>query len=217
MALPRRDGRGRDAGAPRGGRGIRPAAAAVLAAALLALAGGCAGSGRSAGPPPAGPPELDVIFVASDLQVVTAMLDAAQVGPGDVVYDLGCGDGRIVIAAASRYGARGVGVDLDPERIREARANAVRAGVADRVTFLQQDLFATDVSGATVVALYLLPDLNLRLRPKLLRELRPGSRVVSHQFDMGDWRPERTIEVRLETLRHVFLWRIPPPDAPRPR
>jgi ubiquinone/menaquinone biosynthesis C-methylase UbiE len=154
--------------------------------------------------------DLDVIFVATDLEVVHAMLEAAQVGPGDVVYDLGCGDGRIVVTAARRYGARGVGVDLDPERIREARENAARAGVGDRVTFLRQDLFATDVSAATVVALYLSPEINLRLRPRLLRELRPGSRVVSHQFDMGDWLPERTFEVAVAGgTRRVFLWRIP--------
>jgi ribosomal protein L11 methylase PrmA len=155
--------------------------------------------------------DLDVIFVATDLEVVHAMLDAAKVGPGDVVYDLGCGDGRIVVTAASRYGARGVGVDLDPERIREARDNAARAGVTDRVTFLEQDLFSTDVTAATVVALYLSPDINLRLRPKLLRELRPGSRIVSHQFDMGDWRPERTLEVEVAgAARRVFLWHVPP-------
>jgi ubiquinone/menaquinone biosynthesis C-methylase UbiE len=154
--------------------------------------------------------DLDVIFVATDMEVVHAMLDAAQVGPGDVVYDLGCGDGRIVVTAARRHGARGVGVDLDPERIREATDNAARARVGDRVTFLRQDLFATDVRAATVVALYLSPDVNLRLREKLLRELRPGSRVVSHQFDMGDWLPERTLEVPTAgAARRVFLWRIP--------
>ena len=177
----------------------------LLLVVVLVLVGGCAGSAGVA-PPPA----LDVIFVATDLQVVHAMLEAAKVGPGDVVYDLGCGDGRIVITAAQRYGARGVGVDLDPERVREARENAARAGVADRVTFVQQDLFATDVSAASVVALYLSPEINVRLRPKLLRDLRPGSRVVSHQFDMGDWLPERTLDVPVAaTSRRVFLWRIP--------
>ena len=178
----------------------------ALALALLLL-GGCAWSGAVA---PSEPPALDVIFVATDLQVVRAMLEAAKVGPGDVVYDLGCGDGRIVITAAQRYGARGVGVDLDPERIREARENAARAGVTDRVTFVQQDLFATDVSAASVVALYLSPEINLRLGPMLLRDLRPGSRVVSHQFDMGDWLPERSFEVAVAgAARRVFLWRIP--------
>ena len=184
----------------------------VLAVALACL-GGCAWSAPSA-VSSAAMLDLDVIFVATDLEVVYAMLEAAKVGPGDVVYDLGCGDGRIVVAAASRYGARGVGVDLDPDRIREARENAARAGVTDRVTFLTQDLFSTDVSAATVVAIYLSPDVNLRLRPKLLRELRPGSRVVSHQFDMGDWLPERSFEVAVAgAARRVFLWRIPAAPA----
>jgi SAM-dependent methyltransferase len=179
----------------------------LVLAAVLVVAGGCAWSPAF---PPSAPPALDVIFVATDLEVVRAMLEAATVGPGDVVYDLGCGDGRIVITAAQRYGARGVGVDLDPERVREARDNALRAGVADRVTFVQQDLFATDVSPATVVALYLSPELNVRLRPTLLRDLRPGSRVVSHQFDMGDWLPERSLEVAVAGgARRVFLWRVP--------
>jgi SAM-dependent methyltransferase len=179
---------------------------ALVAAALLVA--GCAGSGAVT--QSALPPLLDVIYVATDLKVVHAMLEAAKVGPGDVVYDLGCGDGRIVVTAAQRYGARGVGVDLDPERIREARENAARAGVTDRVTFIQQDLFATDVKPATVVALYLSPDINLKLRDTLLRDLRPGSRVVSHQFDMGDWVPERSFEVDVGGIaRRVFLWRVP--------
>jgi SAM-dependent methyltransferase len=183
----------------------------LVFALVLALAGGCAWSGPIAHAPerePA-PPRLDVIWVPSESTVITAMLDAANVGPGDVVYDLGCGDGAIVITAASRYGARGVGVDIDPQRIREANANAARAGVTDRVTFLTQDLFVTDVSPATVVALYLSPAINLRLRPVLQRDLRPGSRIVSHDFDMGDWRPERTVEVLVERYHRVFLWRVP--------
>lgn len=182
---------------------------ALVVAIALALAGGCGWPGPS--PSPLRPPDaLDVIWVASDLEVVAAMLDLAGVGPDDVVYDLGCGDGRIVVAAASRRGARGVGVDLDSTLVWHARRNARRAGVADRVSFAVQDLFATDVSAATVVALYLSPEVNLRLRPKLLRELRPGTRVVSHDYDMGDWLPERTVEVPLADRRHrVFLWRIP--------
>ena len=181
----------------------------VVLAVVLAFLGGCAWSAPGV-VSSAAMLDLDVIFVATDLDVVYAMLEAAKVGPGDVVYDLGCGDGRIVVAAASRYGARGVGVDLDPERIREARENAARAGLTDRVTFLTQDLFSTDVSMATVVAIYLSPEVNLRLRPKLLRELRPGSRVVSHQFDMGDWLPDRSFEVAVAgAARRVFLWRIP--------
>jgi ribosomal protein L11 methylase PrmA len=148
--------------------------------------------------------------VATQPEVVDAMLEAAQVGAGDVVYDLGCGDGIIVVAAARRHGARGVCVDLDPQRIREARANAEKAGVADRITFVTGDLFATDLRPATVVTLYLSPDLNLRLRPKLSRELAPGTRVVSHDFDLGDWPPERTLEIPLSRVHRVFLWRIGP-------
>jgi SAM-dependent methyltransferase len=189
----------------------RRATGLVVAFVVLTLAG-CASSGSTPPAPGTGqtPAPLDVIWVATDLAVVHAMLEAANVKPGDVVYDLGCGDGRIVIAAARRFGARGVGVDLDPERIREARMNAALARVGDRVTFVEQDLFATDVRPATVVALYLSPEVNLRVRAKLLRELRPGTRVVSHQFDMGDWLPERTIEVPgFPGSRRVFLWRIP--------
>jgi SAM-dependent methyltransferase len=148
----------------------------------------------------------DVIFVPTPNEVVETMLKMAAVGRQDVVYDLGCGDGRIVITAAQRYGARGVGIDIDPERIAEATENAKRAGVAGRVKIVRGDLFETDISGASVVTLYLLTDLNLKLRPKLLRELNPGTRVVSHAFAMGDWKPERTAEVSGTT---VYLWRIP--------
>ena len=173
---------------------------------VLALAGGCAWSPPVAEAPP---PKLDVVWVPSAPEVIRAMLDTAKVGPSDVVYDLGCGNGEIVIAAAKLYGARAVGVDLDPARIREARLNAARAAVTGRVTFVEQDLFTTDVSPATVVTLYLLPDLNARLRPKLLRELRPGARIVSHDFGIADWVPERTVEVPLDRTHRVFLWRIP--------
>ncbi len=138
-------------------------------------------------------------------EVVEAMLRLAGVGRDDVVYDLGCGDGRIVIAAAKR-GARAVGVDIDPQRIREARANARSAGVEDRVELRVGDLFETDVRPATVVMLYLWPQVNLRLRPKLLAELRPGTRVVSHAHDMGDWTPQRTAVVG---GARVLLWIIP--------
>jgi SAM-dependent methyltransferase len=175
-------------------------------AGVLGLGSGCATPPGTGGVRPA----LDVIWVATDLDVVAAMLDTAGVNSGDVVYDLGSGDGRIVIAAARRYGARGVGVDLDPALIAEARRNAARAGVTDRVTFLVQDLFQTDLRPATVVTLFLSPEVNLRLRPKLLGELRPGARVVSHHFDMGDWRPERTVEVpQVPHPRWIYLWRIP--------
>ncbi len=138
--------------------------------------------------------------------VVRAMLRLAEVGARDVVYDLGCGDGRIVVEAA-KLGARGVGVDLDPDRIAEARANARAAGVQARVELVEGDLFQTDVSPATVVMLYLWPDVNLRLRPRLLAQLRPGSRVVSHLHDMGDWKPAKTTRVG---GRMLYLWIIPP-------
>lgn len=148
----------------------------------------------------------DVPYVPTPPAVVDVMLATANVTKDDVVYDLGCGDGRIVIAAAQKYGARGVGVDIDPERIKEAEENAQRAGVANRVRFLEQDLFQTDIREATVVTLYLLPDINLRLRPKLLKELKPGARVVSHNYDMGDWKPEKVIDVN---GRKVYYWVIP--------
>ncbi len=148
----------------------------------------------------------DVIFVPTPNDVVDKMLEMAAVTAKDVVYDLGCGDGRIVITAAQRYGARGVGIDIDPERIREANANATRAKVANKVRFVRGDLFEADISEATVVTLYLLTELNLKLRPKLMKELRPGTRVVSHAFAMGDWAPERKAEVG---STNVYLWRIP--------
>jgi len=152
-------------------------------------------------------PALDVPYVPTPEPVVNAMLKLAQVKRGDVLYDLGSGDGRIVIAAAKRYGVRGTGVDIDPRRIDEANANARKAGVAGRVRFLNRDLFAIDFSEATVVTLYLLPRINLQLRPKLLAELRPGTRIVSHGFDMGDWQPERVVEVGSST---IYLWIVPP-------
>ncbi len=149
----------------------------------------------------------DVIFVPTPDEVVEAMLKVAKVGSYDVVYDLGCGDGRIVIAAAQKLGARGVGIDIDPERIQEATANAARAGVNDRVKFLQADLFTSDISEATVVTLYLLPSLNEKLMPKLMKELKPGTRVVSHAFGMPEsWKPEQKLDVNGRT---VYFWTIP--------
>ena len=135
------------------------------------------------------------------------MLELAAVGPQDVVYDLGCGDGRIVIEAAKRYGARGVCVDIDPQRIAEARANAAAAGVAERIAFRQENLLDTELAGASVVTLFLSPDMNLKLKPRLERELASGARIVSHWHRMGDWRPERTISVdEAGRSRQVFLW-----------
>lgn len=149
----------------------------------------------------------DVPFVVSDEDAVGAMLELAGVGPADVVYDLGCGDGRIVIAAAARYGARGVGIDMDPYPLRMARARALRAGVADRVRFIRGDLFEADLRGATVVTLYLSPEVNRRLLPKLRRELPAGARIVSHKFDMGEaWAPQKTLRRGDAT---IYLWTVP--------
>ncbi len=147
----------------------------------------------------------DVIFVPTREAVVEAMLKAAKVGPNDVVYDLGCGDGRIVVAAA-KLGARGVGIDIDPQRIAEAKENARAAGVEGRVDFRLGDLFEADIREASVVTLYLLPSLNVKLKPRLMEQLRPGTRIVSHDFDMGDWQPDETIAVDGKT---VYLWTIP--------
>jgi ubiquinone/menaquinone biosynthesis C-methylase UbiE len=149
---------------------------------------------------------FDVPFVPSPNPVVEKMLEMAQVGPKDVVYDLGSGDGRIVIAAARKYGARGVGIDIDPERIKEARANARKAGVEKKVEFRQGDLFDANIGDATVVTIYLLSGINLKLRPKLLSELKPGTRIVSHAFDMGDWKPVATAKVSTST---VYYWVVP--------
>ena len=148
----------------------------------------------------------DVRFVGTPPLSVDAMLELAHVTPADVVYDLGSGDGRILIAAAKKYGARGVGIEIDPFQVRNAVDNAARAGVADRVRFVTGDLFEENISEATVVTLFLLPRLNLQLMPKLKRELRPGTRVVSHQYDMGDtWPPEKVQDVLGLT---VYLWTI---------
>jgi len=157
------------------------------------------------------PREPDVRYEPTPRPVVREMLRLAGVGPTDLVYDLGSGDGRIPITAASEFGARGVGIDIDPRRIREAEANARAAGVTDRVRFRNEDLFEADFRDATVVTLFLSPDVNLRLRPRLLRELAPGTRVVSYWHDMGDWRPLRTVRV---PRANVYLWQIPPAASP---
>ncbi|NLV23324.1 MAG: class I SAM-dependent methyltransferase [Deltaproteobacteria bacterium] len=161
---------------------------------------------------------VDVPFVTMPRKDVEKMLEMAEVGPADILYDLGSGDGRIVIAAAEQYGARGVGVEIDGELVRESRSKARRAKVADRVTFVESDLFKADFSDATVVTLYLMPDLNLRLRPALLG-LRPGSRVVSHSWDMGEWQPDEAVISPSLTVRmfpdkkfrrsRIYLWIIP--------
>ena len=154
----------------------------------------------------------DVIFVATPHEVVEAMLQVAKVGPGDVLYDLGSGDGRIPITAAQKHNiARGVGIDIAPERIREANENLAKAGVGDRVRFVNADLFETDLSEATVITLYLLPVLNLKLLPKLLRETKPGTRIVSHAFDMGSWKAQQALKVE---GRDVYFWTIPARGTP---
>jgi SAM-dependent methyltransferase len=148
-------------------------------------------------------------YVPTPQGVVERMLELAEVTSKDVVYDLGCGDGRIVVTAAKKYGARGVGVDIDPDRIREAKANAKEAGVESLVTFVQQDAMTVDVSPASVVTLYLLSSSNLKLRPILTKELKPGSRIVSHAFSMGDWEPLKVVTVDDPDgySRTLYLWK----------
>jgi len=153
----------------------------------------------------------DVPFAPSVDEVVDMMLRTAGVTDKDTVYDLGCGDGRIVIAAASKYGARGVGVDINPIRIKECKRNARKSGVSQKVTFIEQDLLKTDLSQATVVIIYLDPAMNLRLRPKLLRELKPGARVVSNSFDMGDWKPDKVVKLTVAGSEcSIYYWVISP-------
>ena len=169
-----------------------------LALLLLSAAGAAA--------PQAGTQHPDVIFVPTPQEVVDKMLELAKVGKGDVLYDLGSGDGRIPVTAALRYGIRATGIDIDPQRIAEANDNAKKNGVSHLVRFRQEDLFKAKFSEATVVTLYLLPDLNVKLRPRLLAELKPGTRIVSHQFDMGTWKPERKLELNGRT---IYLWTVP--------
>ena len=161
-------------------------------------------SSRAADPPTGRQP--DVIYVPTKMEVVELMLSLAKVDSNDMVYDLGSGDGRIVITAASRRGARGVGIDIDPQRIRESLANADFAGVSDKVEFRRADLFRADLRPATAVTLYLLEHLNVRLRPKLYSQLRPGTPVVSNTFNMGTWEPDSTVIV---DNRYIYLWHVP--------
>ena len=149
----------------------------------------------------------DVIYVPTPYEVVDEMLKLAGVKKGDVLYDLGSGDGRIPVTAAKKFGIRAVGIDIDPTRIEEAKENAKKNGVTKLVEFRNEDLFRAKLGDATVVTLYLLPDLNVKLRPKLLTELKPGSRIISHQFDMGTWKPEKRIELNGRT---IYLWTVPP-------
>ena len=148
----------------------------------------------------------DVIYVPTPEEVVDAMLQVAKVTKADVVYDLGTGDGRIPVTAAKKYGARGVGIDIDPQRIKEANENVQKNGVGDKVRIIQADLFEANISEATVVTLYLLPSLNQKLMPKLMKDLKPGTRIVSHAFDMGEWKPEQELDVN---GRKIYYWTIP--------
>jgi precorrin-6B methylase 2 len=178
-----------------------------LAATLLA---GCS---SAQAPQPKRQP--DVPFVPTTEAAVEAMLKLAELKKTDVLYDLGCGDGRIVVAAAKTFGARAVGIDINPVRIKEAQENAAKAGVQDRVRFEENDLFEADIREATVVTLFLLSDVNLKLRPKLLKDLKPGTRIVSNTFDMGDWKPDKEAEVAGNgdedsyLSRRLFLWVVP--------
>jgi tRNA G37 N-methylase Trm5 len=173
-------------------------AASFAATVCTALSGQVAEESRSLAP-----------YVPTPQDVVERMLTLAEVGPNDVVYDLGCGDGRIVITAAQKFGATGVGVDIDPDRIKESEANAKAAGVEGKVTFKQQDAMTVDVSPATVVTLYLLSSSNLKLRPILTKQLRPGARIVSHAFTMGDWQPIKTdtFTDSQGSRRTLYLWK----------
>ena len=173
------------------------------AAAILLLASGAALPQAQ----PKAPRTPDVIYVPTPPEVVEEMLKLAGVHKGDVLYDLGSGDGRIPVTAAKKYGIRAVGIDIDPERIREANENAKNAGVTHLVKFRHEDLFQANFREATVVTLYLLPDLNVKLRPRLWNELKPGTRIVSHQFDMADWKPDKTVEL---SGRTIYFWTIRP-------
>ena len=152
-------------------------------------------------------PDRDVVFEPTPMPIVRAMLELAKVGPTDVVYDLGSGDGRIPMTAAKEYGACGVGVEIDPALIAEARANAKQAGLEDNVHFIEGNMFEADCSGATIVTLFLHPEPNRKLRPTLLAQLTPGARIVSYIWDMGDWQADAA--QRLENRRWIYLWRVP--------
>lgn len=183
---------------------------AIRFAALGLLVWAASGAQKAAAPPR----DPDVPYVPTTPEAVEAMLKLGQVKKTDLLYDLGCGDGRIVIAAAKNFGARGVGIDIDPQRIKEARENAKRAGVEDLVRFELGDLFEAKFGDATVVTLFLLPRINLKLKPKLLEQLKPGTRVVSNTFDMGEWKAEKEASVDNEDFdtglsRKFFLWTIP--------
>ena len=175
----------------------RKYAVGVLFGVLFAFCGGTAG-------------QYDVPYEPSEYKIVDEMLKLAKVGKSDIVYDLGCGDGRIVITAAKKFGAKGVGIDIDPVRIKESKKNAAKAKVTGRVRFIEQNLFDADIREATVMMLFLWPEVNLRLRPKLFRELNPGTRIVSHEHDMGAWESEQSIKMEVDGWNHtIYLWELP--------
>lgn len=151
----------------------------------------------------------DIGFIPTPSVAIDALLDLAEVSGSDVMYDLGCGDGQILITAAIRYPLCGIGIDIDPQRIQEAQEKARSLGVSDRISFRQENLFESTFADATVVILYLLPHLNLRLRPALFRQLQPGTRIISVDFDMGDWLPERVVKLDIEEETTLYFWRIP--------
>jgi hypothetical protein len=195
--------------------GIRKATVGIALLSALGLAGGAPAVGQEGEfiykPPNLGRSDLperapDVPYVPTPQGVVDAMLELADVKPGDVLYDLGSGDGRIVVTAAQRFGVRGVGIDINPERVQEAEANAKAANVEQLTDFRQEDLFKSDFGEATVVTMYLLPSVNNRLKPKLLKDLKPGTRIVSHAFDIEGWEPDRIVEADGSTL---YLWIVP--------
>ena len=188
---------------------VTSTAALMVVLGIPAVAPAFARSGASQSVPAAG---LDVTYVPTPQAVVDKMLEIANVTGDDYVIDLGCGDGRIPITAAKRFGTKAMGVDIDPIRVQQAKANAVNARVTDKVEFKEQDLFKTDFSKATVLTMYLLPRINMELRPRILSELKPGTRVVSHAFDMGDWKPDKMVEVE---GRKIYLWMVPEPNQQR--
>lgn len=157
----------------------------------------------------------DIAFIPTPDDAIEAILDLAQLTAADVLYDLGCGDGRLLIRAAQRAGCRGVGIDVDPLQLEAGQARAETAGVCDRITWQLGNLYESEFGDATVVVLYLLPHLNLRLRPRLLAQLRPGCRVISHQFDMGDWPPDQVVKLEPSTEEStLYLWIVPSPPLP---
>lgn len=153
--------------------------------------------------------QKDVPFVPTPQPVVEEMLRLAEPKEGEILFDLGCGDGRIVITAAKKYNVKGIGVDIDPQRIKESNENAAKAGVTDRVKFLEKNLFEMDFSDADILCMYLLTTVNAKLKPKILSDMKPGARVVSHAFDLGDWKPDKTVQVKESNNRTVYFWIVP--------